>query len=561
MTSRTTLMRSRWMPLLAAALLAVPLPLAATSVVLGSDAELADQAPLVVDATVLAEEPAPVAPRSPATDYRVRVERVLKGRLPAEDAGSLRLRVLGGPGPDGLTLKIWGAPVLRAGERVLLFLVPPAEGSEGAYRPLHLSVGVFHQLLAEAGEPGRPLAARDLSEMTLVDDGGGLAPGEVQVRDHDRFAEWLADRAAGVERAPDYELQLPAAVLDEVRQKFTYLQNLKQRWVQFDRGTPVGWTMSQAGQPGLADGGFNEFQAAIEAWDANQGTDIRYRYDGASSYSGGFTRSDGHNTLLTEDPNDDLPGRFVCTFPGTGSGILAAGGTWIPRGVPPPVPIREADIVTQDGVGCWFNHDPARAEQVMAHELGHTLGLGHSCGDDLSGPCDTFAKNDALMRATAHNDDRGASIRADDRAGIATLYPAGGGSGSGSGSGHPPAAPSRLVAAALSSGSIVLAWQDNSRNATRIVVEIRRGGGSYRQILTLGAAAAAATVTGLAAATRYSFRVRAHNGSGFSPYSNEATATTLPAVAAAAATPGELTPAPEAGGQIAPAAPAPPPWR
>src|SRR5258708_19007522 len=113
-----------------ALLAAAARPLAATSVVLGSDGELADQAPVVMEATVLASVPAlPASPArgnstAPSTDYLLRVERVLKGGLPA-GTGPVRLRVLGGPGPDGLTLKVWGSPELRAGERVLLFLAGP----------------------------------------------------------------------------------------------------------------------------------------------------------------------------------------------------------------------------------------------------------------------------------------------------------------------------------------------------------------------------------------------------------------------------------------------------
>src|SRR5258708_31400743 len=115
-----------------AALLGAPSRLGATSVVLGSDADLADQAPVVLEATVLALLPAPLTPGLPATDYQLRVERVLKGRVAG---GTIRLRVLGGPGPDGLTLKVWGAPALRDGERVLLFLVPPARALHATPAP------------------------------------------------------------------------------------------------------------------------------------------------------------------------------------------------------------------------------------------------------------------------------------------------------------------------------------------------------------------------------------------------------------------------------------------
>jgi hypothetical protein len=513
----------------AAALLAAAMPLAATSVVLGSDADLEDQAPVVMEATVLALVPSlpatglPGASTTPTTDYLLRVERVLKGSVPA-GSGPARLRVLGGPGPDGLTLKVWGSPALRAGERVLLFLVGP--GADGSYRPLHLAVGVFHQVPTVSGDGQSTglVAMRDLSEVELVDAGGGFTPGAVQVRDYARFAQWLADRAGGEERQPDYQLQLPAADLRQVQEKFNYLGGIKQRWTEFDSGIAVHWTMFQAGQPGLADLGFNEFQVAMSAWNSNPGTNIKYEYDGTSAFTSGFQHPDGHNTLLPGDPNDDLPGSFTCSSPGVGNGILGAGGTWFPTNASPPLPIQEADIVIQDGARCWFNDDPARAEQVFAHELGHSLGMGHSCGDSLTGACNSPTKDDALMRAMAHNDNRGATLSDDDRAGIATLY--GNGTGTGGGPGKVPSAPSGLAAAARSTSAIALTWKDNSVDATQLDVESRRSGGRFRQVQSLPGGATSAMVTGLAPGWTYSFRVRAHNGSGFSGYSNVATAVT-----------------------------------
>jgi Fibronectin type III domain/Matrixin len=539
MASRSTLPLLRvlaLLALLAGVSLAAPGRLAATSVVLGTDAELADQAPVVAEATVIAREPPAFSSGLPTTDYRLRVERVLKGRVAG---GTLRLRVLGGPGPDGLTLKIWGAPELSAGETLLLFLVADADGS---YRPVHLAVGVFHQV-AGAGPDGQPVAVRDLSEMEVVDGRGGFTPGTVQVRDYARFAEWLADRAGGQERAPDYQLEMPAADLRQVQEKFNYLGGLEQRWFEFDSGTAVHWTMYEAGQPGLADLGFNELQVAMQAWNTNPGTDIRYVYDGTSNFTAGFRHPDGHNTLLPGDPNDDLPGSFTCTSPGNGNGILGAGGTWFPTNAASPIPIREADIVMQDGAGCWFNDDPARAEQVFAHELGHSLGMGHSCGDSLTGACNTPEKDGALMRAVAHNDNRGAALGDDDRAGIATLYGTGKGSGGGA---SPPAAPSRLTASAVSASAIVLAWKDNGSGATQIDVERKAPGGRFHQILALPGGARSSTVTGLAAGAAYSFRVRAHNSAGYSGYSNAAGATTRGNPMPAGAPPGQAGAPPDA---------------
>ncbi|HVT57175.1 MAG TPA: fibronectin type III domain-containing protein [Thermoanaerobaculia bacterium] len=546
--------RRSWPPivttlaLLGPALL-ISLPLGATTVIAASDRELADQAPVALVATIAAALPTPAerVPRSglPTTDYRLRVERVLKGQAPR---GALVLRVLGGREGSGLTLKVWGAPEFRPGERALLFLVPSADGS---FRPLHLVLGAFR----ERWSGGRRLAVSDLSEVDVADETGGLRPGTVQVRDFGRFADWVAERAQGRERAADYLIE---GAGPDPRLEYTYLSNQKQRWFEFDKDIDVHWTMYETGQPGLDDGGFGELQTAIGAWNGNPGTNIRYRYDGTSADRTGFLRFDGQNVLVPDDPNDDLPGSFTCSSPGNGSGLLAAGGTWFTAGGPEPLAIRAATIVIQDGAGCWFNHDGRRGEQIYTHELGHTLGLGHSCGDSASGACDTSAKNDALMRAQAHNDDRGASIRGDDEAGIQSLYGQGGG---GTPPGNPPGgngpglplAPGSLSARALSTSAVALAWQPGSPgppgqgSASEIRIEARIGG-AFQEIQIVPASSTGFDVTSLAPQTAYTFRVRAHNAAGFSGYSNEASAATLALPLPAA--PSELSAAAQPASQV-----------
>src|ERR1700750_1316211 len=96
-----------------------------------SDSALVDQAAAVADVKVVDVSPAPVVGQ-PATDYLVEVHRVLKGSL----AGSTVVgRVPGGVDPQGLGLKIWGAPELGKDEEALLFLRP---AKDGTYRILHL---------------------------------------------------------------------------------------------------------------------------------------------------------------------------------------------------------------------------------------------------------------------------------------------------------------------------------------------------------------------------------------------------------------------------------------
>ena len=90
-----------------------------------------------------------------------------------------------------------------------------------------------------------------------------------------------------------------------------------------------------------------------------------------------------------------------------------------------------------------------------------------------------------------------------------------------------PAAPSNLTARVASSSRIELAWTDNATSETAFAIERSLDGGDWVEIATAGQNATTYLDLGLAADTRYSYRVRAMNPSGHSPYSNAASATTM----------------------------------
>ncbi len=92
------------------------------------------------------------------------------------------------------------------------------------------------------------------------------------------------------------------------------------------------------------------------------------------------------------------------------------------------------------------------------------------------------------------------------------------------------AAPSNLTAMAVSSSQINLSWQDNSADETGFVVERKNGaGGIWETAGTTAPNAAGYNDTNLAGNTTYFYRVQATATEGDSSFSNEASATTLPA--------------------------------
>ena len=90
-----------------------------------------------------------------------------------------------------------------------------------------------------------------------------------------------------------------------------------------------------------------------------------------------------------------------------------------------------------------------------------------------------------------------------------------------------PDSPGNLSASTASTTQINLSWSDNSSNEDGFKIERKTGsGGTWSQITTVGANTESYSNSGLSPGTTYYYRVRAYNGLGDSPYSNEAHATT-----------------------------------
>ncbi|MBN1674019.1 MAG: fibronectin type III domain-containing protein [Kiritimatiellae bacterium] len=91
----------------------------------------------------------------------------------------------------------------------------------------------------------------------------------------------------------------------------------------------------------------------------------------------------------------------------------------------------------------------------------------------------------------------------------------------------PPAAPAGLTARAESSSGIVLSWQDRSGNEESFKLDRRRSGTTgWERIATLAPDTTGYSDTGLPAATRFYYKVKAWNTAGNSDYSAVADATT-----------------------------------
>jgi uncharacterized protein len=89
-----------------------------------------------------------------------------------------------------------------------------------------------------------------------------------------------------------------------------------------------------------------------------------------------------------------------------------------------------------------------------------------------------------------------------------------------------PAKPEELTVTATSQDRVSLSWKDRSDNETGFKIERKTGNGSFTEIATVRSGATSYTNTGLRNRTEYTYRVRAYNDTGHSPYSNEVRVTT-----------------------------------
>lgn len=535
--------------LTALALLLLAMPAAATTYVMVSDQYLVESSAAAVQARVLSRDFAP-GTGMPSTDYMIEVEDVLSGEVTGRN---LIVRVPGGVGPDGEGLLLFGMPEMLTGERVVLFLNP---NDDGTWRVAHLMMGAFHEVI----HGGERLLVRDLTSATELAL-PGAEPGERAIyhraRRSDAFTRWVGEVARGEAPDPDYFTEStgisgsagPAQVTGKAR--FFEAFNFRIRWFEFQDGQSVGWRMQAGGQPGFSQRDTERaLRAGMAAWNNDNGSNVDYRYLGTTNNTTGFDGcndpqgicKDGLNGVIFADADGSIDDPFSCGQGGT----LAIGGPWLgcPAGQSSCSNIRtgpggdrynvipEAEIITNAGIECFLTRpslNPRLAlEQLLAHELGHTLGINHPCTTDEvdAGQCPPL-QSDALMYPFLHTDGRAAILNGDDRFAVRSLYP-----GSNN-QGPVPAAPSDLEGVVLSATSVELTWSDNSGDETSFVVQVRAPGEDFATVASLPADTTQTVVEDLEPQTLYGFRVRARNGGGGSDFSNEIELETLEARPAA----------------------------
>lgn len=517
---------------LAAAMLVFPA--SATTIVMPSDAQLVEKSPVVIIGTVVRSD---AVERNGGiwTETAIHVERTLKGDAPE----IVIIREAGGRIGDRFNV-VFGSPEFIASERVLVFLWPTPRGD---FQTRDLFVGKFTERRDINGQRiwFRP---ENTTHTVLLDKAFQPLIPSAHQRDASGFERFIIERVADADTAKGaYLVEAPILTrgLDPGKQvvgNFTMISEPSvYRWFGFDSGSTATWK-SLGNQIGYSESGVAELRTAIHVWSQYSLARIRYSYGGPSTgNAGGLAAPNGVNEVIFGDLNNEIDGAWN---PSTGGVVgrggfngVRAGGDWTsPFAADATHPaatfsvtgnIVEGNLVIQDGVSPAQGISSAGLAEILAHELGHTLGFGHSVDPT------------ALMFARVTGG--GASLKADDQLGARWLYPTSGGSGGGGGTTPPtvPAAPSNLTAVVANVTQMQLAWRDNSSNEASQAVYLAAGSAAFVLIGEVVADRTSATLSGLTLGQNYRAYVTARNTAGESSPSNTAQVTIPDGTAVSAA--------------------------
>ena len=371
------------------------------------------------------------------TYITIKVREVIKGQISDR---KIVIKEMGGQvGGRGFT--VYGNPEFRLDENVLLYL---DTWNDGSLRTHQLFLGKFSIVKDEA--TGHEFVVRKVPDDNVTVLRPQSLNGQPDIISTDRmelstYVEMVRNRLdINSERSRQFQetyygntpmLKQPAEYAKvqgngDFHTDWTYISGQHPRWFEPDSGQPVTFMINTAGAPNAQV--VNDVTAAMNAWSNTPGTSLRI-------VSGGTTaacrETFGLNLILFNSCDGRWSPTSGCSSTLALGGLGWTGNTTVIGGVT----YRQATagfISFNPFASCSFgNH--CNVQEVATHELGHAMGLGHS------------ADSSATMFAFAHFDGRCASLKADDVAGITTIYPGTGGGGPG---------PLSVVTSTLAGGTV-----------------------------------------------------------------------------------------------------------
>jgi hypothetical protein len=360
------------------------------------------------------------------TYITVKVEEVLKGQITQR---KIVIKELGGQVGDSASV-VYGSPRFEKGERVLLYLDTWADGS---LRTHQMFLGKFNIVID-------PLTGQEIAVRSSPDEnttvlqpqlhGHGVRGQSTERQRLSAYMRMVRSRlAANWDRSLRFEadnytnapvLAEPneyrsIAAQREIDPQFTFLGPY--RFFEPDSGQPVTVSLNPnpSSQQGVPQVVLNaaDVAAAGNAWSNVTGCSLTVFYNGTMDDCYVGSGSPGIHVISNNCDGRNGPTSGCASILAWG-GVSQTGfqtrtinGTTFRQSI-------QGFVSMNPWASCSFGNN-CNVQEILTHEIGHALGLGHS------------QFNDATMAPFAHFDGRCASIRTDDVNGIVAIYPGSGG--------------------------------------------------------------------------------------------------------------------------------------
>ena len=307
---------------------------------------------------------------------------------------------------DGERLFVGGAVEYRVGQDVVVCL---DRGRHGL-RSVAMGLSKF-DVVADA--TGAPRLRRAILDTEVV---GGVVPA---------IDRSLVDfRALAAQTLGRVSRRANQSAVSVVEPWTNIRPSLPLRWRDADFGTPVRVFKNTSAPPPLVTGdAVPEIQTALAAWTNPTNASISVQYAGTALepvHDGGWTTIPIHSTLVTfEDPTGDLGDAVLAIGGGFGQDTAGSGGTI--NGIQYDAFVNGFVVFQRASILPAEFRQPLNFTRVLTHEIGHTIGFGHTQNDGtVMNPTANIMFASCCVSATPVPP----ALGSDDLLGLAAVYPA-----------------------------------------------------------------------------------------------------------------------------------------